>query len=191
MAILLLCIALSADTFAAGMTYGSTRVKVPFFSMCILSLLSGFVFSLSLSAGREISTWIPEHIMTLVSFIILFLLAVYKLYDTYAGYFHPSIDLTKFLSGRVNRKEPSILSPMEASLLAVALSIDSITAGLGNGTLSLYFLPVFLLSSLIHFLAFLLGLKAGKKLLCRSRHSLFLSFLPAILFFLLAFSRLF
>lgn len=44
---LLFCIALSADTFTAGLSYGSSGVRIPAPSKLILALVSGLMFTLS------------------------------------------------------------------------------------------------------------------------------------------------
>lgn len=186
----LLCVALSSDTFAAGLSYSAERVHVPIGSMSIISVVSGFMFTLSLIAGEKIAVLIPHNITAFFSFMILMVLAVYKLYDALPDKFHDSKDLTTVsLSEKVNKNDPSVLSPMEAAALSVVLSIDSITAGVSTGAPALSPAIIFSLSAVIHFLSIRLGLSAGNALL--SRISCNLSWLSAILFFLLAISRLF
>lgn len=187
---LLLSIALSTDTFTAGLSYSMEKVRVPFSSLCMLSLVSGFMFTLSLIAGQKASSLIPSKVTTALSFLILLSLSVYKLYDALPGRFHPAKDLTTAsFSEKINKKEPDRLSPAEAAVLSVILSIDSITAGVSSGAPALSPAIIFLISSSIHFLSFLLGLFTGQKLLHKISCSF--SFLPAVLFFLLAVSRLF
>lgn len=187
---LLLSVSLSTDTFAAGLSYSAEKVKVPLSSVCILSLISGCMFTLSLMAGEKAASLIPAGLASVLSFFILFALALYKLYDALPDSIRPARHLTTFsFSEKVNKKEPSILSPPEAAALSVVLSIDSITAGISSGSPALPPAVLFLISSSIHFLSFILGLFTGKKLFCR--RSCNLSFLPAALFLLLAFTRLF
>ena len=184
---LVLCIALSADTFAAGLSYSASKVRVPINSMCILSLVSGFTFTLSLSVGEKLTAWIPPNASTLLSFLIL---SLYKLYDALPERFHPSISFTTVsFSSHVNKKEPEYISPYEAAALSFVLSIDSITAGVSQGNSPLSPAVVFHFSSVIHFLSILLGTFAGRRL--SGKLSGNLSFLPALLLFLLAISRLF
>lgn len=187
---LLLSIALSTDTFAAGLSYSAEKVRVPLSSMCILSLISGFMFTLALIAGKKIASFIPPKATAVLSFFILLALAFYKLYDALPDRFRYSKDLTTIsFSEKVNQKNPSVLSPMEAAALSVALSIDSITAGISSGTPALPPAVIFLLTTAIHFISIVLGLFTGKLLLHKGSCSF--SFLPAALFFLLAFSKLF
>lgn len=187
--LLILCIALSADTFAAGLSYSASKVRVPLSSMCILSLVSGFAFTLSLSVGEKLGALIPPGASAFFSFLVLLLLSLYKLYDALPDRFHPSVSFTTVsFSSHVNQREPELLSPYEAAALSVMLSIDSITAGISQGISSLSPAVVFLFSSGIHFLSILFGAFTGKKL--SGKLSCNLSFLPALLLFLLALSRL-
>ena len=113
-----------------------------------------------------------------------------KLYDALPERFHPSISFTTVsFSSHVNKKEPEYISPYEAAALSFVLSIDSITAGVSQGNSPLSPAVVFLFSSVIHFLSILLGTFAGRRL--SGKLSGNLSFLPALLLFLLAISRLF
>ena len=161
---LLLCIALSTDTFTAGLSYSAGKVRVPFTSMCIVSVISGFMFTVSLHAG--------------------------KLYDALPDSFHRKHNLTTAsFSEKVNKKDIQILSSGEAALLSVVLSIDSITAGISSETPLLSPAVIFLVSAAIHFLTMALGLSAGKFL--RKKISYNFSWLSAALFFILAFTRLF
>lgn len=148
---MVLCVALSTDTFAAGLSYSAEKVRVPFSSMSIISLVSGFMFMLSLMAGEKIAYFIPPRITTLLSFIILMALAIYKLYDSLPDKFHKAQDLTTAsFSEKVNKKNPAILSPTEAAALSTVLSIDSITAGISTGAPALPPAVIFLISAMIH-----------------------------------------
>lgn len=187
---LILCIALSADTFAAGLSYGASRVRVPISSMCILSFVSGLTFALSVSIGEKLTAFIPKGASSLFSFLLLLLLSFYKLYDALPERFHPSVSFTTVsFSSHVNKKDPEFLSAFEAAALSLVLSVDSITAGISQGISSLSPAVVFLSSSILHFLSILFGAFTGRKL--SGKISCNLSFLPALLLFLLALSRLF
>lgn len=186
---LLLCAALSTDTFAAGLSYSAEKVKVPVSSMITISLVSSFMFMLSLLAGEKIAGFIPPEVTAIFSFIVLTALAFYKLYDALPDKFHRTKDLTTAsFSEKVNKKNPAILSSMEAATLSMILSVDSITAGVSTGMPPLPPAVILLISAAIHFLVLNLGLSAGKALFSRTSGKF--SWLSCALFFLLAFSRL-
>mgnify|MGYP001026656361 CR=1 FL=1 len=186
----LLCIALSTDTFTAGLSYSAGRVRVPVTSILILSLVSGLTFTLSLLAGEKITDLLPAGFTRISSFLILLFLSLYKLYDALPERFHRNSGMTTAsFSEKINRGDVQRLSWAEAALLSLVLSVDSITAGLGSQMPPLPTAAVVLLSSSIHFFAMLAGLFAGNLLV--QRFSCNFSWVSTALFFLLALSRIF
>ena len=188
-AFLLLVFALSADTFTAGLSYSLNKVRVPFLSTLLISLISGLMLTCAFELGYVIFRFIPADFINIFSFLLLFLLALYKLYDALPDKTYHSKKLTtNSISEKVNTKNIHVLSPREASLLSILLSIDSISAGLGAGTPPVSAHIVFFLSSLMHFVAMCLGLLSGRFISTNS--SVNLSYVSAILLFLLAIFRL-
>ncbi len=187
---LLLTIVLSADTFMAGFSYSSSHVKVPPFSMVLISLISGLMYTTSLMAGRLLFTLIPKNLLNYFSFSILFLLASYKLYDTFPSRSSQIRDFTTdAISEKVNTHNIHVLSAGEAILLSALLSLDSISAGISTGLPALDPAVIFVLTAAIHFGAISLGVLSGK--LLTQRHSHNFAWLSAAVLFLLAFLRLF
>lgn len=194
---LLLSVALSMDTFTAGLSYSTDRVTVPFFSKAVIAVISGMMLALSLKAGSFFRSLISPDTAKLFSFLVLTALALYKLYDALPLSLRPKERFTTgSISRKVNRPDVHLLSASEAALLGVTLSLDSISAGLSTGIPAL--LPanpfilsavVFLVSAVIHFAAISLGLFAGKLLIRKS--SCRFTWLSAVLLFFLALTRLF
>lgn len=180
---------LSMDAFTAGLSYGMDHVRVPFSSVFTIALLSGCMLTLSLYAGDFLLHFIPESLTRIVSFIVLFLLSLYKFYDTIPQLHKQNSGLTTDkISQKINSTSPSVLSGKEAAFLGMALSIDNVSAGLCTGTLSIA--PWFLLviTTAIHFLSIRLGLFMGHLL---ARKGLYrFSWLGAAILMLLAFCRL-
>lgn len=191
---LFLCVALSTDTFTAGLSYSASRVRVSLLSAAILSFLSGFLFTLSLIAGRRLAELFPARLTELLSFAVLFLLGLYKLYDALPERFHRKSSLTTAsFSEKVNKKDVQTLSCGEAALLAFVLSVDSITAGISSKTPDLAPAVILLISALIQFFSMQLGLRAGRIFFGRSsRNSSRLSCaaFSCTLLLALAFSRI-
>lgn len=186
---IILIAVLSMDAFTAGLSYGMDHVRVPFSSIFTIALLSGCMLTLSLYAGDFFLRFIPENLTKAISFIVLFLLSLYKFYDTIPQLHKPNSGLTTDkISQKINSVSPSVLSGKEAAFLGMALSIDNVSAGLCTGTLSAS--PWFLLfiTTAIHFLSIRLGLFMGhllaQKGLCH------FSWLGAAILMLLAFCRL-
>lgn len=190
---ILLVVVLSMDAFAAGLSYGTQKVQVPFLSLAIIALLSGAMLTASLVAGNFLMSFIPEALTKGISFTVLFLLSLYKFYDALPG-LRPKGGGTgsgKFTTGniseKVNKEDKAILSCREGALLAIALSVDNISAGLCTGTVSLPSIILLLLTTAIHFFALKLGLFAGRML---SHKSQGLAWLGGAILMVLAFLRL-
>jgi len=186
----LLVIVLSMDAFSAGFSYGVEKVRVPFSSSFTVAIISGTMLTLSLMLGNILSELIPPAITKSISFLILFLLALYKFYDTFPFAKTQNAPLTtEVISQKVNQKHKEVLSASEALLLSLALSADNISAGLCF-SLSPFSTPLTLLvTTLIHLLFLLLGVSFGK--LFSRKCTKDFSFLGALILLLLAFLRLF
>lgn len=187
--LLLLIAVLSMDAFTAGLSYGMDGVRVPFSSIFTVAFLSGCMLTLSLYAGDFILLFLPSGLTKIVSFLVLFALSLYKLYDAAPRLGKGNSSLTTdTISQKINHASPSILSGKEAALLGLALSIDNISAGLCTGTLDLNPCLLLFLATLIHLLSIRMGLFTGKAL---SRKGLCgFSWLGAAILMLLAVCRL-
>lgn len=187
---LLLVIVLSMDSFTAGFSYGIEKVRVPFSSSFTAALISGTMLTFSLWMGDILAERIPEALTKSISFLVLFLLALYKFYDTFPFLHNKNAALTtKVISKKINRKPKEVLSFSEALLLALALSADNISAGLCNGLPLLPIPLTFLVTTGIHLTALLLGILTGKSF--AQKCSADFSWLGAIILMLLAFGHLF
>lgn len=190
---ILLVVVLSMDAFAAGFSYGIEKVRVPFLSLSVIALLSGGMLTASLLAGNFLMSFISEALTKGISFTVLFLLSLYKFYDALPDLHSKKgkTDSGKFTTGtisqKVNKEDKAILSCREGALLAIALSIDNISAGLCTGTVSLPSIILLLLTTAIHFFALRLGLLAGRML---SHKSQGFAWLGGAVLMLLAFLRL-
>ena len=187
--LLILIIVLSMDAFTAGLSYGMDDVRVPFSSVLTVAFLSGCMLTLSLYAGDFLLLFLPAGLTKIVSFTVLFLLSLYKLYDAIPWLHKGNSGLTTDkISQKINYASPSILSKKEAALLGMALSVDNISAGLCTGTLNINPCLLLLITTLIHLLSIRLGLFTGKLLSQKGLRSF--SWLGAAILMLLAFCRL-
>ncbi len=158
--IFFLSAAVSIDAFAACFSLGLRQVKIPLRSVLILSGISAFFLIVSLFAGTAVSEILPSGLADKISFLILFLLGLSKLFER--------CDET---ADKANKNHDNLLSGREAFFLGVALSLDSLGAGLGAGMMRASFLPVLAQILWIPFflsiLFILLGSTLGKKLSTR------------------------
>ncbi len=150
--LLILALALSADAFTASFVYGADRVKIPFLSTLILTLLSTGILGSFLLVGRLIRPFLSGRLPALLAALLLSLLGIQKLCS----------GPTKEMARRANEKDPEILTPAEALPLGTALSIDSAAAGAGMG-LSESSVPLLMgLTLVLTFLAVKGGSRLGR-----------------------------
>lgn len=121
--ILFLSAAISVDAFTASFAYGCRRIKIPVLSVIILNAISVLFLSASLLAGTFLSSLIPAGLTTQISFLILFVLGLVKLFEP------PSGEQTE----NGDKNHDNLLSASEAFYLGLALSLDSLAAGIGAG----------------------------------------------------------
>lgn len=201
----LLLIALSADAFAASLAYGMDRVKIPPLSAAIVALLSDFILIVSLFIGGFLQSFIPVSFTTVLSFLILLILGLIKLFDSSIK---KKIKENRFSSKELrlssknlkfiltvyakpqeaNGDDIEVLSPAEAVSLGLALSLDSAAAGIGAASLHFPLLLTAVLSFLIGMLTIFAGCRLGRTLAARSDFNF--SIIGGILLILLAFSKL-
>ncbi len=176
--LIMLIVALSADAFTAGFAYGTDKVKIPALSAIIVSLLSVLLLVSSLALGGFFKAYIPASAASLLSFFILAVLAVLKIFDS---------SLKKTIT-EVNGGDVEVLSPSEALPLGFALSADSAAAGIGAASLE-FSLPVTaVLTFLIGILAIYGGCRLGRLLASKSDFNF--SIIGGFLLLFLAFSKL-
>lgn len=202
----LLITALSLDAFAASFVYGTDNVKIPAVSVAVISGLSTGILLFFLLLGKWFGALIPPDVTTVLSFLLLFLLGLVKLFDsTLKSLIRRSKSSSKKLCFSIsdvnfiltvyadpataNREDIAILSPFEALSLGIALSLDSAAAGFGAGMMVLHLPATILLSLILNTAAVLLGSSFGRVIVKRS--NLELSWLSGLLLILLACSKLF
>lgn len=120
---ILLAAALSADAFAVSLACGLGKIKIPTASVLILSAISVLMLAVSLFAGQLLSGLIPEDLTRLIRFLLLLGIGIFKLI--------PGSE--KARAEKANKNSDDCLSPREALPLGVALSVDSLAAGIGVG----------------------------------------------------------
>ncbi|MCL2061962.1 MAG: manganese efflux pump [Firmicutes bacterium] len=122
---LLLICALSLDAFAAALAYGADKTKIPVFSAAIITLICTAALSAALYFGAAIKNIIPEFISVAACCIILACIGSIKIASSVYSNKNSAL-CTPFAA-------PKTLSARQAALLALALSLDGLTAGLGVG----------------------------------------------------------
>ncbi len=175
---LLLVVALSMDAFVASFAYGAQRIKIPFSSAAIISVICTAMLAVSLLAGALLRPFLPQGLTRGLCFALLFLLGVAKLCDSAIKTLirrhkrmHRQVSFSvfslKFILDvyadpeKADRDGSRVLSPAEAASLAVALSLDGLAVG--AALMQVNVLIVMLFSLAVGMLAVRLGGKIGNR----------------------------
>ncbi|WP_077621279.1 sporulation membrane protein YtaF [Sediminibacillus massiliensis] len=153
---ILLAVAVSLDSFMVGFTYGIRKMVLPVRSIWIIAVITGIVFFLSMSIGALITSFLSPRVAEVIGGSVLILIGIWVIYQF-------------FKTDRSENETPVLLKleikslgiviqilkkPMtadmdksgkitgiEAFLLGLALSVDSLGAGIGAAMLG--FTPVY------------------------------------------------
>lgn len=203
---ILLVLALSLDAFAASVSYGINKIKMPITSILLIDFICTLFLGISLLFGSLIRMVVANSILTIISFVILMLIGVYYLFEgIIQSKLRKSSDLNKQLKIKVfdlsfiidiyvdktkaDFNYSKDLSSKEAIYLAIALSFDSIAVGFGSSIVAINYLQVMMFSMVFNIIAIWVGLFFGRKLSLKSKVDL--SWLGGIILMVLAIMKLF
>ena len=139
----------SIDSLGIGITYGIKNTTLNFFAKFILIIMSIFFSACSIFIGNMISSILSEFLTKFISSCILIIIGIIVIIDPIPFDFDNSRNIDM----------------KEAFLLGIALSLDSISVGIGSsiGGYSNLFFPIFSASFQLLFLS--LGIWVGKKII--------------------------
>ncbi|MCL2203620.1 MAG: sporulation membrane protein YtaF [Defluviitaleaceae bacterium] len=200
----LLALTLSLDAFAAAFAYGCKQIKIPLRSGGIIAVVCTATTGLSFLVGSALVPHMPNRMAAGISFAILFLVGMAKLLDSLTkALIRKHTDINKEIALslfnfkfilRVYADPESAdvdiskhISPREAAVLALSLSLDGFAVGLGAALLGLQAGWVLTFSLLANALALLLGSALGNKAAQNLRFNI--SWLAGVLLIVLAFSQ--
>lgn len=199
----LLVIALSTDAFIASLAYGTNKIKIPWYSAQVIAFICTGILGVSILIGSLLKGYIPNDVLKYISFVILILLGLSKLMDNIVkaiinkrSAFKKEIKFTMFNLNFIlniyanpdeaDRDKSKILSLKEAFSLALALSLDSLAAGIGAVMGNLNVIAILILSFILSIFSIKLGVFTGNKI---SNKIPFVSWLGGILLLIIAFLR--
>lgn len=177
-ALLLFLTAISIDSLTAGLTYGTQRVLIKPFSYLILICVPAAFITAANRISSHILGFLPKAALPILSFTVLAILGFSKLSESLIrllAHRRPSLTrnwgckikqiniiFTVYLSPEdANQDDLQILSPKEALLLSLALSLDSVLAGIAFHTEPIPMAALFLLAALFNLLLFAAGYGFG------------------------------
>ena len=178
MALFLFLTAVSIDSLTAGLTYGTQRVQIKLPAYLILVCIPAAFVTAANRIGSYLFLLLPKTALPFLSFTLLAVLGLSKLSESlirFLAHRYPSLSrnwgckikqvniiFTVYLSPEdANREDLQILSPKEALLLSLALSLDSVLAGMAFTTGTLPLAALFLLSVLFNLILFMAGYGFG------------------------------
>ena len=197
---LLIVAAVSADSLVSGFAYGTRKIRIPIISVVVINIICSGILAVALFLGNIIQPYLSEGITGGISFIIMFMLGMTKIFDSavkayirkhndFKRKINFSIKNIKFILNIYANPEEAdidkskILSPYEGACLAVALSFDSIAVGIGAGMTDINNILIIGLSFVMGVLSIISGSFIGKRI--AEKTSLDLTWLSgAILVFL-------
>ena len=199
--ILLLVIALSIDAFVAGFAYGVDKIRIPLMSMSVIGSFSAISLWISLLAGRGLLVGLSPGFARFISITLLFVVGLAKLFDgTIKCIIRRKEPMEKHLDfhmfdfrflltvyadpNKADKDKGGILSAKEACSLGIALSIDSMAAGIGAGIAAAPILFPVILAFIMGASAIGLGVFLGNRV--AARYSLDFSWIGGFLLILLS-----
>jgi len=147
--IALFALAVSVDGFAVGMAYGIGKIRIPFFSLLVISLASALAVSLSMLCGKGLAELLSPQMSSYIGAIIILGLGVYflltagkdKIGSLEKSHEEPLLAFSIKPLGIIVQilKQPSRadfdcsgeISTSEAFFLGLALAMDALGAGIG------------------------------------------------------------
>jgi len=200
-----IAISISLDALAASFAYGCKKIKIPVTSLIIISLVCAIVIGLSFLFGTMLTGHIPNWLAIGLSFTILFVIGIIKLFDSITKtiirkytQINKEIKLSVLNFKLVLRlyADPEVadvdvsksISPQEAVVLATSLSLDGFAIGLGAAMIGVNGWILVTLTLVIGFAALLFGCWLGNKAAHKLRFNI--SWLAGIILIGLAFAQL-
>jgi len=196
---------LSIDAFTAGFAYGSKKIRIPMSSIQVINVICCLMTGLALLVGTGVRAHITEGLAIGIAFTVLFIIGLIKLMDGIIksiilkhAKLDKSIQFSLFSLQFILRlyADPeaadadvsSHISPAEAVMLAVSLSLDGIAVGFGAALAGVNPWALLGWSLVTNMMALILGRKLGHSLAEKLPFNI--SWLGGLVLIGLAFSQL-
>ena len=199
---LVLALILSIDIFAVSFAYGTSRIKIPFKSIMIITIVGSVILGLSIYFGAFLLPLMPEGAADVLAFIILFTLGIIKIFDSLIkryirkkGKASKKVQFSAFSlkfvldvyadPEKADLDKSRVLSPKESLAVAIAVALDAFALGFGAGLIEVNPIQIIGFSLVIDVAAVLLGCFAGRKI--AQKVPINLSWLGGVILIVLAF----
>ena len=204
-AIIILALSVSIDSFGIGITYGIRNTTLPISSKFILVVISFFFSFFAVFIGNTLLSLLSDTMIKIISVGLLILLGLWIIYisirednpkeiKTHKIFFKTfgiTIQIIKNPSSS-DLNDSKNIEKNEAVYLATALSLDSICVGISSSSFGFYNVLFPILVPLFQFIFINLGIKLGKKIILINSNLLkFWNILSGVLLIIIGLFRLF
>ncbi|HLR34724.1 MAG TPA: sporulation membrane protein YtaF [Tissierellales bacterium] len=203
---LLMVLAISLDSFAIGLAYGTKNIRLPKKSLLAINIVCTTFLAVSIFFGSTVKNVLHENTASIISLIILVILGSYYLLDSILESFlkkgksrdkkikfeFPSIQIIIDIAidgtkADINKSGDIDLS--ESIYLAIALSLDALAVGFGSSLGSINIKEVLISFFFINILAITSGFHIGNKIISKAKINL--SWISGLILIFLGLSNLF
>lgn len=200
---ILFVLAMITDTFLASLSYSSGKIKIPFLSGIIISVISSAVLTISLCISKWAGIFIPENYCRIFGAILLGIVGTIQfcqnglksILKKHSGngqlsfkFFSIGFVISVYLDEtKADADKSKVLSAKESIALAAALSVDSVSGGLGAGLSGANVFRICIMSLILGMLSIAAGNKIGAGI---SHKSLDLSWLSGVFLIILSITKL-
>ncbi|HLR22048.1 MAG TPA: sporulation membrane protein YtaF [Tissierellaceae bacterium] len=201
---ILLVLVVSLDAFVASIAYGSKRIKIPFSSNLVINIICSSILGISLFFGYLVQKVVPSSVTTIISFLLLFSLGIYSLFESLIKTYLKSrpdakkevrlkiFDVDFIINIYLDKTNADLddskrLDFKEALYLGTALSLDSLAIGFSNSFGNVNYFHAVALSFIVNMIAINGGLFLGKEIVKKT--NLNLSWLAGTILIILAFLK--
>lgn len=201
----LVAVLLSADSVAAGLSYGVKKIRIPILSKIIIGICTMFGGLISVTLGNKIMLFITPFTAKAVGSFIFFALGIWFLLQTLISenvsggeeiYSHvvKSLGITVMIVKNpeiTDVNQSGIIDAGEAIVIGIALSADVLAAGVGFGLAGINALALSAATGMFQIIFLSIGIYIGGKFksLCGG-YAKISAMLPGIIMILLGIYRL-
>lgn len=136
LSLVLIAVSVSVDGFWGGFAFGLRKIKIPFFSLLIISSWSVICSMIAMLIGYYLKNVIPIEMAKYIGAVLLLLLALYTLKEGYEhrkevrSFSKPKINI-RYLTSIIRNPlladfdNQNDIKPMEGTLLGLAVAMDA------------------------------------------------------------------
>jgi putative sporulation protein YtaF len=177
---LLLVSSLCIDSFVASIAYGTSKIRIPPLCIIVINLVCTSTLACSLFVGSIFKSFLPGNLPAILGFLLLMLLGFYRLFEyTFKSYIFKRSKSDKPLTFKLfdfqfvlkvyadetkaDFDNSKCLNIKESFYLALALSLDSLTVGIGSSLCNINYFQVLILCFIMGIFLVSIGVFLGRK----------------------------